>query len=310
MKRVVGRVLRRVVVSDVVDVRIGARAIGLRGRKKRVVGRRLQRVVVSDVVDLRIGARVMALVCLARLGGFVPAHVTRQRRWSRRLVCDLARMSAAIISGLGTSRFASVNLTMGRVSSMGGVVPAHITRKRRQARRVVWDLAGIGAAVISELGARRVAASVSLTMGRVSSMGGVISGQVIRERRQARRIVWDLAGIGAAVISELGASRVAASVSLTMGGVSSMGGVVPARVIRKRRQARRVVWDLAGIGAAVISELGASRVAASVNLTMGRVSSMGGVVPARVIRKRRQARRVVWDLAGIGAAVISELGAS
>src|SRR5215469_13741337 len=157
----------------------------LRGRMKRVVGRRLQRVVVSDVVDLRIGARVMALVCLARLGGFLPAH---QRRQSRRVVCDLARMSAAIISGLGTSRFASVNLTMGRVSSMGGVVPAHITRKRRQARRVVWDPAGIGAAVISELGARRFA-SVNLTMGRVSSMGGTVPAHVTRERSQARRVV-------------------------------------------------------------------------------------------------------------------------
>src|SRR5215813_11122901 len=192
------------------------------GRKKRVVGRRLQRVVVGDVVDLRIGACVMALVCLARLGG---------------------------------------------------VVPARVIRKRRQARRVVWDLAGIGVAVISELGASRVAASVSLTMGYVSSMGGVVPAHVIRERRQARRIVWDLAGIGAAVISELGASRFA-SVSLTMGRVSSMAGVVPAHVIRERRQARRIVWDLAGIGAAVISELGTSRFD-SVNSTTAWVSSIG-----------------------------------
>src|SRR5262249_43988171 len=85
-----------------------------------------------------------------------------------------------------------------------------------------------------------------------------------------------------------------------LGCVCRLGGVVPARVIRKRRQARRVVWGLAGIGVAVISELGASRVAASVSLTMGCVSSMGGVVPAHVIRERRQARRIVWDLAGIG----------
>src|SRR5215472_1242616 len=134
----------------------------LRGRKKRVVGRRLERVVVGDVVDLRIGARVMALVCLARLGGVVPAHVTRQRRRSSRIVWDLAGIGAAVISELGASRVAaSVNLTMGRVSSMGGVVPAHVTRSRRQARWVVWDLAGIGAAVISELGASRVAASVN-----------------------------------------------------------------------------------------------------------------------------------------------------
>src|SRR5215831_18656484 len=244
----------------------------LRGRKKRVVGRRLQRVVVGDVVDLRIGARVMAQVCLARLGGVVPAHVTRQRRQARRVVWDLAGIGAAVISELGARRFASVSLTMARVSSMAGVVPAHVARERRQARRVVWDLAGIGAAVISELGARRFS-SVRLAMGCVSSMGGVVPAHVIRERRQARRIVWDLAGIGAAVISELGASRFA-SVSLTMARVSSMAGVVPAHVIRERRQARRIVWDLAGIGAAVISELGTSRFD-SVNSTTAWVSSIG-----------------------------------
>src|SRR5215831_8447509 len=247
----------------------------LRGRKKRVVGRRLQRVVVGDVVDLRIGACVMALVCLARLGGVVPAQVTRERRQARRVVWDLAGIGVAVISELGASRVAaSVSLTMGRVSSMGGVVPAHVIRERRQARRIVWELAGIGAAVSSELGASRVAASVNLTMGRVSSMGGVVPAHVIRESRQVRQVVWDLAGIGAAVISELGASRVAASVSLTKGCVSSMGGVVPAHVIRERRQSRRLVCDLAGMGVAVISELGASRVAASVSLTKGCVSSM------------------------------------
>src|SRR5215468_315568 len=96
------------------------------GRKKRVVGRRLQQVVVGDVVDLRIGARVMALVCLARLGGVVPAHGTRQSRQSSRVVCDLAGIGAAVISELGARRFASVSLTMARVSSMAGVFPAHV----------------------------------------------------------------------------------------------------------------------------------------------------------------------------------------
>src|SRR6516225_5891465 len=142
----------------------------LRGRKKRVVGRRLQRVVVGDVVDLRIGARVMALVCLARLGGVVPARVIRKRRQARRVVWDLAGIGAAVISELGASRVAaSVSLTMGSVGSRGGVVPAHVIRERRQARRIVWDLAGIGAAVISELGASRFD-SVNLTMGRLSSI--------------------------------------------------------------------------------------------------------------------------------------------
>src|SRR6516162_5926958 len=143
----------------------------LRGRKKRVVGRRLQRVVVGDVVDLRIGARVMALVCLARLGGVVPAHVTRQRRRSRRVVWDVAGIGAAVISELGASRVdASVSLTMGCVRAMGGLVPAHVIRERRQARRIVWDLAGIGAAVISELGTSRFD-SVNSTTAWVSSIG-------------------------------------------------------------------------------------------------------------------------------------------
>src|SRR5215469_1815143 len=152
---------------------------------------------------------------------------------------DLAGIGAAVIGELGAGRFASVNLTMGRMSSMGGAVPAQVTRERRQARRIVWDLAGIGAAVISELGARRFA-SVNLTMGRMSSMGGVVLAHVTRQRRRSRRVVWDLAGVGVAVIREFGASRVV-SVSLTMGCVSSMAGVVPAHVTRQRRQSMRIV---------------------------------------------------------------------
>src|SRR5215469_12873022 len=146
---------------------------------------------------------------------------------------DLAGIGAAVIGELGAGRFASVNLTMGRMSSMGGAVPAQVTRERRQARRIMWDLAGIGAAVISELGAGRFA-SVNLTMGRV------VLAHVTRQRRQARRVVWDLAGVGVAVIREFGASRVV-SVSLTMGCVSSMAGVVPAHVTRQRRQSMRIV---------------------------------------------------------------------
>ena len=85
----------------------------------------------------------------------------------------------------------------------------------------MWDLAGIGAGVISELGAGRFA-SVNLTMGRVSSMGGVVLAPVTRQRRQARRVVWDLARMVAAVISELGASRFN-SVNSTTTWVSSIG---------------------------------------------------------------------------------------
>src|SRR5262249_57209574 len=87
--------------------------------KERVVGRGLEGVVGGAVVDVRMGARVMALVCLARLGGVVPAHVTRQRRQARRVVWDLAGIGAAVIGELGARRFASVSLTMARVSSIG-----------------------------------------------------------------------------------------------------------------------------------------------------------------------------------------------
>src|SRR5262249_58691442 len=73
-------------------------------------------------------ARVMALVCLARLGGVVPAHVTRQRRQARRVVWDLAGIGAAVIGELGARRFASVSLTMARVSSIAHGSPAPIGR--------------------------------------------------------------------------------------------------------------------------------------------------------------------------------------
>ena len=52
-----------------------------------------------------------------------------------------------------------------------------------------------------------------------------------------------------------------------------LGGVVPAQVARPRRRSRRVVWDLAGMGVAVIS---ASR-SVSVNMRMSRISSMVGL---------------------------------
>src|SRR5262249_46877759 len=173
-------------------------------------------------------------------------HVIRERRQARRIVWDLAGIGAAVISELGASRFASVSLTMARVSSMAGVVPAHVIRERRQSRRLM-DLAGIGAAVFGDLGACRFC-SVRLRVGCLFPTGRFSALHVIRERRQARRVVWDLAGIGAAVISELGASRFA-SVSLTMGRVSSMAGVVPAQVIRERRQSRRLVGVVARRGA-------------------------------------------------------------
>src|SRR5215813_7637202 len=177
---------------------------------------------------------------------------------------------------------------MGRVSSMGGVVPAHVTRQRRQARRVVWDVAGIGAAVISELGAGRFA-SVNLTMARVSSVGHGRRAVVVMLRGRKKRVVGRR--LQRVVVSDVVDLRIGARV-MALVCLARLGGVVPAHITRQRRRSSRVVWDLAGIGAAVISELGAGRFA-TVNLTMGRVSSMGGVVPAQVIRERRQSRRLV-----------------
>jgi len=79
---------------------------------------RMLRVVVSDVVDVRIGVRVVAKVCLERLGGVVPAQVTRQRRQGRQIGWDRAVMGVAVIS---VSRLVSVNMMMGRISSMVGL---------------------------------------------------------------------------------------------------------------------------------------------------------------------------------------------
>ena len=52
-----------------------------------------------------------------------------------------------------------------------------------------------------------------------------------------------------------------------------LGGVVPAQVARPRRRSRWVVWDLAGMGIAVIS----ARRSVSVNMRMSRISSMVGL---------------------------------
>src|SRR5262249_61737765 len=96
----------------------------------------------------------MALVCLARLGGVVPAHVTRQRRRSRRVVCDVAGIGAAVIGELGARRVASANLFIvgGGCFSHGGGPAFGILggREERESggegagggvggRRGVWD---------------------------------------------------------------------------------------------------------------------------------------------------------------------------
>src|SRR5262249_61001260 len=97
----------------------------------RRVGSGLVRGVVGDAVDVRIGARVMSLVCLARLGGVVPARVIRKRRQARRVMWDLAGIGAAVISELGAGRVASVSLTMAIGHGRGaGVGPLGGRQKR------------------------------------------------------------------------------------------------------------------------------------------------------------------------------------
>src|SRR5262245_27731317 len=98
---------------------------------KRVIGRVLRRVVVSDVVNFRIGAPVMAVIrwgwlprgvvagCESLCSRSVrPARITRQRRQSGRIGRERTRRGAAVISELDASRLVSVNMRMGRISSM------------------------------------------------------------------------------------------------------------------------------------------------------------------------------------------------
>src|SRR6516225_450345 len=89
---------------------------------------------VGREVDFRIGAPVMAVIRRSRLHGGVfvgsagwcsrsvgSARITRQRRQSGRIGWDRARRGAAVISELDVSRLVSVNMRMGRISSMVGL---------------------------------------------------------------------------------------------------------------------------------------------------------------------------------------------
>src|SRR5262249_9156397 len=197
-----------------------------------------------------------------------PARVTRQRRQSRRIVWDdRARMRAVVISELEAIRLVYVSLRMGRVSSL-----------RPNVR--------MAAVVISELEVGQFA-YVNRRIGRMRSIVGlrermkrVIGRVLVVDVRIGARVMVQLAGMGAAVISQLGAGRFE-SVDLGTAYVSSMGhsrwGVVV--VLRERmkrvigrvlvvdvRIGARVMVQLAGMGAAVISQLGAGRFD-SVNLT-------------------------------------------
>src|SRR5215471_15979224 len=124
-----------------------------------------------------------------------PARVTRQRRQSRRIVWDhRARMRAVVISELEAIRLVYVSLRMGRVSSIGPNVR-------------------MAAAVISELEVGQFA-YVNRRIGRMRSIVGlrermkrVIGRVLVVDVRIGARVMVQLAGMGAAVISQLGAGR-------------------------------------------------------------------------------------------------------
>src|SRR5262244_1995053 len=97
----------------------------------------------------------------------------------------------------------------------------------------------------------------SLTLTGASCCAGVVG------RLLQRVVVAVREGVGFRIVD-----RVMIQVCL-----ERLGGVVPAQVARPRRRSRRVVWDLAGMGVAVIS---ASRLV-SVNIRMSRISSMVGL---------------------------------
>src|SRR5262245_48482262 len=103
---------------------------------RRVISRVLQRVVLRDggELDVRIGAPVMAVIRWGRLPRGVvagcesscsrsvgPTRITRQRRQSGRIGWDRARRGAAVTSELDVTRLVSVNMRMGRISSMVGL---------------------------------------------------------------------------------------------------------------------------------------------------------------------------------------------
>src|SRR6516164_6937207 len=99
MKRVIGRVLRRVVVSDVVDFRIGAPVIAV------IRGGRLPRSVV-------VGCESS---CSRSVGS---ARITGQRRKSGGIGGNGARGGAAVISEFDVSGLFPVNMRRGRIGGM------------------------------------------------------------------------------------------------------------------------------------------------------------------------------------------------
>src|SRR5262249_27327518 len=139
------------------------------------------------------------------------------------------------------------------------MVPARVTRQCRQSRRTVWDRAGMGAAVISELEARQLV-YINRKIGRMSSID-----------HSKYAIVVELIGH-----MTRGVGRVLRQVARSDGGKVGcrLNGRVMA-VIRWGRLHREVFAGCMGwMGAAVISELEARQLV-YINGKIGRMNSIG-----------------------------------
>src|SRR6516164_2190707 len=237
---------------------------------KRIVGRLLQRVVVAvrGGVGFWIVDRVLAKVCLERLGGVVPARVTRQRRQSRRIVWDRASMGAAVICELEAGQLGYVNRRIGRMRSIVGLRERMKRVIGRLLQRVVVAVGGgVGLRermkrVIGRLLQRVVGAvgggvglreSMKRVIGRLLQRVVVAVGGVVGLRERMKRVIGRLLQrVVVAVGGGVGGFRIVDRVMIQVC-LERLGGVVPAQVARPRRRSRRVVWDLAGMGVAVIS---------------------------------------------------------
>src|SRR5215471_863127 len=156
------------------------------------------------------------------------------------------------------------------------MVPARVTRQCRQSRRTVWDRAGMGAAVISELEARQLV-YINRKIGRMSSIDHSKYAIVVELCGHMKRVV----------------GRVLRQVVRSDGGKVGfrLNGRVMA-VIRWGRLHRDVFAGCMGwMGAAVISELEARQLV-YINGKIGRMSSIGHSKHAVVVGLRGEMKQV------------------
>src|SRR5215471_14101676 len=157
------------------------------------------------------------------------------------------------------------------------MVPAQVTRQRRQSRLTVWDRAGMGAAVISELESRQLV-YVNRKIGRMSSIGHSKYAVAVEPRGHMKRVV----------------GRVLRQVVRSDGGEADfrIGDRVMA-VIRWDRLHRGIFAGCMGwMGTAVISELEARQLV-YINGKIGRMSSIGHSKYAVAVELPRHMKRVV-----------------